>query len=67
MLKNNLKSWRHKYEMNQKEFAEFLGVNYSLYNRWEKQHGSPNRESLLKITQILKCQINDIIEKIPEK
>ena len=38
MLKNRLKSFRHKMEMNQKQFAEFLGVNYSLSLVMHKQN-----------------------------
>lgn len=33
MLKNKLKSWRHKVEMNQTEFRIFLGVNKDQYGR----------------------------------
>ena len=62
MLRNRLKSYRHKHEMNQKEFADFLGVNKSLYNRWEKQHGQPSREWLIKIAIKLECKIEDLIE-----
>jgi putative transcriptional regulator len=62
MLKNNLKSWRHKHEMNQTEFAAFLGVSVSLYNNWERQHRQPSLEWALKIAQKLNCHVDDILE-----
>lgn len=53
-------------EMNQTEFSTFLGVNKSLYNRWEKQHGQPNRESLLFLSKKLECKIEDLIDEVSE-
>ena len=61
MIRNKLKSYRHKHEMNQREFSAFLGVNHSLYNRWEKQHGQPSREWLFKLAAKLECKIEDLI------
>lgn len=60
MLRNRLKSFRHKLEMNQKEFAAFLGVNVSLYNNWERQHRQPSLEWALKVADKLKCHVDDI-------
>ncbi|CVK18430.1 helix-turn-helix transcriptional regulator [Sporomusa sphaeroides] len=60
MLKNKLKTWRHKYEMNQIEFASFLGVNQSHYNRWENQKLQPTLEMALRISEKLKCTVNDL-------
>jgi DNA-binding XRE family transcriptional regulator len=48
------------------EFASFLGVNKSLYNHWEKQHGQPNRESCMKLAKKLKCKVEDLFEESPE-
>ncbi|MBP2652647.1 MAG: DNA-binding protein [Firmicutes bacterium] len=66
MLKNKLKSFRHKYEMNQLEFAAFLGVNKSLYNRWERQQGQPNSVSMIKLAKKLGCKIDDLFEEVPD-
>lgn len=64
MFKNKLKSFRHRHEMNQKEFAEFIGVGDKLYNRWENQHIQPTLEKALIISEKLKCTVNDLFEKI---
>lgn len=66
MLKNKLKSWRHKHEMTQKEFAAFLGVNYSLYNRWERREVDPSLEWYWRISKILNCTIEELIEEFPD-
>lgn len=66
MLRNRLNIFRHKMLMNQKQFAEFLGVNQSLYNRWEKHDKEPNIESYWNIAKRLGCKIDDLIEEIPE-
>ena len=62
MLKNNLKSYRHRQEMNQKEFAAYLGVSLSLYNNWERQHRQPSLEWALKLAKRLNCHVDDIVE-----
>lgn len=60
MIKNKLKSFRFKHEMNQTEFAAFLGINISLYNNWENQHRQPSLESALKVAKILGHHVDDI-------
>ncbi len=67
MIKNNLKSWRFKKEMNQIEFASFLGVNQSHYNRWENQKLQPTLEMALQISEKLNCSVNDIFYITPEE
>jgi len=67
MLKNNLKHFRHTYEMNQTEFATFLGVSQSHYNRWENQNLQPTLEMAIKLSCKLKCNVNDLFEVIEIK
>lgn len=50
-IKNKLKELRHDFRMDQKEFASLLGVNASLYNRWENNHTQPSLEWAVKIAQ----------------
>lgn len=66
-LKNRLKSFRHKMEMNQVEFASFLGVNQSHYNKWENQKLQPTLEMALKISEKLKCTVNDLFYFTPDE
>ena len=62
MLKNKLKSWRFKYEMNQTEFAQILGVKVAQYNRWENQKQQPEIETAFKIANKIGCKIDDLFE-----
>jgi len=64
LLRNNLKSWRHKMEVNQKEFAAFLEIDGKLYNRWERQKSQPSLQMALKISIKLRCTVNDLFEII---
>lgn len=59
-VKNNLKSFRHKYEMNQTEFAEFLGVAHDQYNRYENNRRQPALEIALRISERLGVSVNEI-------
>lgn len=61
MVKNRLKDLRHDRRMNQVEFAEFLGVGRSLYNRWENQHVQPELEKVLKIASKLGVPVEEIV------
>ena len=62
MLKNKLKSYRHQMEMNQTEFAGFLGIGISLYNNYERQHKQPSLESAIKIARKLNCHVEEIFD-----
>lgn len=64
MLKNKLKSWRHKMEMNQTEFAAFLECTPGQYSEWERQKRQPDLERALRISKKLNCTVNDLFEKI---
>jgi putative transcriptional regulator len=59
-IRNRLKEIRHDHRMDQTQFAEFLGVNRSLYNRWERQQTQPNPEWILKIAQKVNKSVEDI-------
>jgi len=63
---NLLKTYRHKHEMNQKEFAQFIGVSQSQYNRYEKNTIQPSLEIALKISDKLGVQVNDIFYLVDE-
>lgn len=64
MLRNKLKSWRYKHEMTQKEFAEYLGVKYSHYNKWENNRMQPELENVYNLLEKLNCTFQDLFEKI---
>jgi putative transcriptional regulator len=51
MVKNRLKEIRHDHRMNQLEFAAFLGIGQSQYNRYELQQRQPALEIALEIAE----------------
>ena len=57
---NNLKYWRHMLQMNQTEFAEYLGVSRGQCNRYENQAVQPTLEVAIKIYKKLKTRFTDI-------
>jgi putative transcriptional regulator len=60
-IRNNLKDIRYDNRMDQKQFSSYLGVNQSLYNRWERQNTQPSVEWLLKISKRINKPIEDIV------
>jgi len=62
-LKNRLKYWRHMNQMEQKEFAEFLGVARQQYNRWERQVVQPNIETAWALAKKLNTKMDDLFEE----
>ena len=66
MIRNNLKSYRHKYEMNQTEFARFLGVALPQYNRYENNQTQPTLIVALRISERLGVAVNEIFTIVSE-
>lgn len=52
-VKNRLKDIRFEHKMNQMEFAAFLGVGQSQYNRYELQQRQPTLEIALELCEKL--------------
>ena len=64
MLKNKLKSFRHKHEMNQTEFATYLGMTIGQYNQYETHRRQPTLETAWRISKKLNVTINELFEEI---
>ncbi|WP_127585775.1 helix-turn-helix transcriptional regulator [Paenibacillus koleovorans] len=60
-VKNRLKEIRHDHRMNQVEFAEHIGINRTLYNRWERQKTQPELETVLKLSKLLNKTVEEIV------
>lgn len=60
VVKNRLKSFRHKHEMNQTEFAAFIGVASDQYNRYENNRRQPKLDIALRISIRLGVSVNEI-------
>lgn len=48
--------------ISQKEFAEIFGVSPQQANNWISGRTIPRMETLLKMSEILDCSINDFYE-----
>lgn len=59
-IQNRLKSFRHKHEMNSKEFAIYIGINSDQYSRYENNRRQPTLEIAVRISEKLSVTVNDI-------
>jgi putative transcriptional regulator len=64
-IENKLKELRHDFRMNQKEFANFLGLNATQYNRYENQERQPTLEIALLISEKVGRSVNDLFVRLP--
>jgi putative transcriptional regulator len=57
---NKLRSLRFEHEMDQKDFAAYIGANKNLYNKWENQKSQPSLEWALKIALLTERTVESI-------
>lgn len=62
-LRNRLKYWRHMNQMEQSEFAEFLGVTRQQYNTWERHRKEPNLETAWRIAKRLQINLEELFNE----
>ena len=60
IVKNRLKSYRHRLELNQTEMANYLGINRDQYNRYERNQRQPTLAVALKISAKLGVTVDEI-------
>ena len=61
MIRNRLKSIRHKLEIDtQTEMAQLLGVTRQQVSRWESQAYQPNTEMLYRLWLALRTRLPDL-------
>ncbi|MCR1833126.1 helix-turn-helix domain-containing protein [Oceanobacillus caeni] len=65
-VKCNIKIILVKRGISQKEFAEIMGVSQQQMNNWVSGKPIPKMETLLKMSDILDCSINDFYELVEE-
>lgn len=58
----NIKKYREKQGLLQKELAEKLNVKRTTITNWENGLTSPRISLLPKIAKILKCKIDDLFK-----
>ncbi|MBS3977758.1 MAG: helix-turn-helix domain-containing protein [Syntrophomonadaceae bacterium] len=59
-VRNRLKYWRHRHQMNQTEFAQLLGLQQQQYNRYERQTIQPTLVTALIIAAKIKQPVEEI-------
>lgn len=60
---DNLKSFRKKKRLSQKDLAESLGVGQSAVAMWENGSCFPRAELLPRLAEILGCTVDELLVK----
>lgn len=61
-VKSRIKVILVEKDISQKEFAKMLGVSPQQANNWISGRTIPRMETLLKMSKLLNCTINDFYE-----
>lgn len=64
---NNIKEYRTKANLTQKDLADKLHVSYQAVSKWENDDTEPSIETLKEMATILNCSINDLFGVEEEK
>lgn len=62
----NIRQYRERAEITQKEMADRLGVKQSAVSMWETGTALPRADMLPKIAKLLGCTISDLFEERKE-
>ena len=57
----SVKEMRKKRGLTQKQLADRLGVKQQNVSDWERGERSPSVKNLKKLSEILNCQIDDLV------
>ena len=57
----SIKKLRINRGLTQKQLAELLGVKQQNISDWERGERSPSVKNLKKLSEILNCQIDDLV------
>lgn len=61
MAKNKLRQIKHELLFDkQNDFAEFLGISQSMYNKYERHTAQPSLDVALRIAKKLNKKVEDI-------
>lgn len=60
-FQENLKKYREVLNINAKDFAALIGVNYSTYSNYENQGREPKYDTLCRIATALHVSIDDLL------
>ncbi|API90743.1 transcriptional regulator [Virgibacillus pantothenticus] len=60
MLKNNVKHYRKKKKLTQKELGDNIGVSRQTINSIENEHYSPSISLVLKLAKVLEQPVEEL-------
>lgn len=58
---NQIRKYRQKRNLKQSELALLVGVNRTAVTKWESGEANPRAERLLKIADVLRCSIDELM------
>lgn len=61
MFSKNLKYLRHLNKLSQHQLSELLGYNQATITRWENEERKPTLEAIVKIAEVFKVDIGDLL------
>lgn len=60
---NEIKKMRERAELTQVSVALALGIDRSTVAKWESGETMPRADKLLPLAQLLKCSVDDLLQK----
>lgn len=60
-MKNNLKILRRQKNLTQEQLASKIGIPQPTYRTYENGRYEPSIKTLVKLSQILECSVDDIL------
>ena len=58
---NNIRKYRKERKLKQSELALLIGVTRTAVTKWESGETSPRTDRLLKIADVLRCSVDDLL------
>ena len=62
ILSKNLRDFREKSGLTQKELADRLSLSDKTISKWENERSIPDIFTLLKLTEIFDCTLDDFLK-----
>jgi DNA-binding XRE family transcriptional regulator len=63
IVASNLRAYRNKYKLSQKELAKKINVHYTTYMSYEKDASTIKFMTMMKLAQIFNCNVNDFFKE----
>ena len=63
IVADNLRAYRNKYRLSQKELAKQIDVHYTTYINYEKNASTIKFMTILKLAKIFNCEPSDFFKE----